>query len=112
MAKKAAKTGAAKGAAPIVEDTDEASDLEKQVEKDTTAPADVLAIDRPAPTPVSSKEILKNKETGVLTIRPTGRFEAIGSLIFNREGVHVGSEANDNDAARRADRFNSLTQKR
>lgn len=105
-AEKAAKLGAG--------EADEAA-LETAVDEAVAAPGDSLQ-----PSPARAPKPLKEgavkeveDEDGAVRryIDRTGRFEAIGNEIFNREGVLIGTEDSESVAARKADRFESMTPK-
>ncbi len=102
---KAAKPAAAPVAgAPV--DADVAK-LDAEIEKETKAPEGVPVAPKGSDKPAAPIKVAKDEE-GNRKIAPTGRFEAIGVEIFNREGVLVGTEIDESTANRKADRFNSL----
>lgn len=105
---KAGKNAAAKVAKAekpeVVEKTQAEIDAEALENAVDATPAGQTDVEKgPAP------EVMENEE-GVKSIRPSGKFVAIGNLIFNEVGQHVGTESNDdlgkNAAARKAERFN------
>lgn len=86
---------------PVV---DEATKLEEQIDADTAAPEGV----KTGKTGVQvDSVVVREDEDGVKSITPTGKFVAVGVLIFNEFGVHAGTEPNENEAAKKASSFNT-----
>lgn len=104
-------TAAQKKAAPVLSDAErEQAALDASVDAATAAP-DGVSTARPEASlnPLPADAVLVDVETGVRSIKPTGKFEAIANEIFNRQGVHVGTEDSHQTAARKTDRFNAQT---
>ena len=94
------------------EPVDEAAKLEAEIAAATAAPEGVKT-DLGSVAPAGDLKVVESKGEDGSKVRrlerPTGKFEAVGVEIFNRQGALVGTEEKENDAARKADRFNGLT---
>lgn len=90
-------------AAPVEAVVEDAADaLDKEIEAATKAPEGVKTA-----KPGVATSLKVTTKDGVKTIAPTGRFESIDNLIFNEVGQHVGTEENENIAAKKAGSFNT-----
>lgn len=120
MGKKAAggkKAAVKKPAVVAPGEVDAAAEaLENEVDAATTAPAGVRTASKKASAAPKHEIKEEDNEDGDQVVRslqtPTGKFVAIGNEIFNPKGQLIGTEENSNDAARKADRFNSQTPKK
>lgn len=88
---------------PKVETPEEAQErLEKEIDAEVATPADKAAV-----APAENSEVVEKKGVKVLTPAPM-RYVAVGVEVYNPKGVLVGTEANENVAGRKAERFNDL----